>query len=45
MPPGEVNKILKTDSAEKLEELDIEYNELEPFYDKVIKRLEVSLTA
>lgn len=38
MPPEEVEKLQKTDT----EELDIEYNELEPFYDKVIKRLEVS---
>lgn len=42
MPAEEVEKIQKADSVEKLEELDVEYNELEPSYDKVIKRLEVS---
>ncbi|XP_050529877.1 histone acetyltransferase type B catalytic subunit [Daktulosphaira vitifoliae] len=40
MPPGEADKILKADAAEKLEEVDVEYNELELFYDRVIKRLE-----
>lgn len=40
MPAEAVEKLQKTDT----EELDIEYNELVPFYDKVIKRLEVSLT-
>jgi hypothetical protein len=43
MPAEEVEKIQKADSVEKLEELDVEYHELEPFYDKVIKRLEISL--
>lgn len=42
MPAEEVEKIQRTDSVEKLEELDVEYHELEPFYDKVIKRLEIS---
>lgn len=43
MPAEEVEKIQKADSIVKLEDLDIEYNELEPSYDKVIKRLEVSI--
>lgn len=42
MPAEEVEKIQKADSIVKLEDLDIEYNELEPSYDKVIRRLEVS---
>jgi len=41
MPAQEVEKIQKSDSVEKLEELEVEYNELEPYYDKVIKRLEM----
>lgn len=42
MPAKEMEKIQKADSAEKLEELSNEYNDLEPYYDKVIKRLEIS---
>jgi len=44
MPAEEAEKIQKGDSLVKLEDLDIEYNELEPSYDKVIKRVEVSLS-
>lgn len=44
MPAKEIEKIQKSDSVEKLEELNLEYNELEPFYDQVIKRLEDSIT-
>lgn len=44
MPAEEIEKIQKPDSVVKLEDLDVEYNELEPSYDKVIKRLEVNLT-
>lgn len=44
MPAEEAEKIQKADAIVKLEDLDIEYNELEPSYDKVIKRLEVSLS-
>lgn len=39
--PAEIEKIQKADSVE---DLDIEYNELEPFYDKVLKRLNYFLT-
>lgn len=39
LPAEQMEKLQKIDK----EELDIEYDELEPFYDKVIKRLEISL--
>ncbi|XP_050439962.1 histone acetyltransferase type B catalytic subunit [Adelges cooleyi] len=42
MPAGEADKILKAEAADKLDEIDIEYKELEQFYDKVIKRLETN---
>lgn len=44
MPPDQVDKMLKADFAEKMDELNVEYNELEPYYDKVIKRLEADLS-
>lgn len=40
MPAEEVEKIQKADSVDKLVDLDIEYNDLEPYYEKVIQRLE-----
>lgn len=42
MPVDQMEKIQKANFAEKLEESDCEYNELEPYYEKVIKRLEIS---
>lgn len=39
--PAEIEKMQKTESVENME---IEYNELEPFYDKVLKRLNSFLT-
>lgn len=42
MSSEKVKQIQGPDSVETIDILDIEYNELEPLYDKVIKRLKLN---
>lgn len=44
MPSMEMEKIQKADSVEKVDLSNIEYNEIELLYDKVIKRLKMNFT-
>lgn len=44
MPPEEMERIQKPESADKVEDIDLEYRQLEAVYFNVIKKLEFNRT-